>query len=347
MRVAVLGCGTMGWVHARSYAKLKEIQLVGVCDVDKEEADKLAAACGTTAYERFEEMLSEVCPDVVSICLPTPLHCKYTVIAAEAGVHVICEKPVSSTAKEAEIMDVVCRSNQVRLLIAHVGRFFPAYADVAQQVTAGVIGKPGVAHSRRIGPHPGLLKNWYNDERESGGVIMDLMIHDIDYMRSVLGEVLTVYAQRRTFTHLDYAWVTLKFDQGAIANLEGMWGYPGPFQTAMEFAGDQGVIRANSDETNSVIIRQSGLSTDCNLLDILDVTRKHEPLHLRKSPELQSAYVRELSHFIECIQSGSQPDVTFHDACMAFKIAQAAIESAHTGIPVNVKEYEKKGGFPV
>ncbi|MFS0872970.1 Gfo/Idh/MocA family protein [Paenibacillus xylanilyticus] len=343
MRAAVLGCGTMGAVHAKSYAKLKEIELVGVCDVEKDEADRLAAVCGTKAYSRFEDLLSGGRPDVVSICLPTSLHCTYTVMAAEAGVHVICEKPVSATSKEAEMMDVVCRSNKVHLFIAHVGRFFPAYADVARQIAAGVIGKPGVAHARRIGPHPGLMKNWYNDDKRSGGVIMDLMIHDIDYMRSVLGEVQSVYAQRRTLAHLDYAWVTLRFEQGAIANLEGMWGYPGPFQTAMEFAGDQGILHANSEEAKSVVIRQNGAAGGMSATGS-DDSGTHTPIVVRKSPEFETAYDRELSHFIQCIQFGSQPQVTVQDACIASKIARAALHSAYSGDPVNMKSFEKKGG---
>lgn len=345
MRVAVLGCGTMGGVHARSYAKLKDVELVGVCDVEEDEAVRLANACGTTAYSRFEDMLDEGRPDVVSICLPTSLHCMYTVMAAEAGVHVICEKPVSSTAKEAEMMDVICRANQVQLLIAHVGRFFPAYTDVARQIKAGVIGKPGVVHARRIGPHPGLMKNWYNKEWDSGGVIMDLMIHDIDYMRSLLGEVRSVYAQRRTFPHLDYAWVTLRFEQGAIANLEGMWGYPGPFQTSMEFAGDRGVIHANSEVAKSVMIHRAVGSAERISTTGADPSREHTPIVLRKSPEFETAYDCELSHFIQCIQSGSQPEVTFQDACMASRVVRAALESAHSGLPVNMLGFEEKGGL--
>lgn len=343
MRVAVLGCGTMGTVHAKSYAKLKEVELVGVCDVEKDDADRLAAACGTRAYNRFEDLLNEGRPDVVSICLPTPLHFTYTVMAAEAGVHVICEKPVSSTAEEAEMMDVICRSNKVQLLVAHVGRFFPAYADAARQIVAGVIGKPGAAHARRIGPHPELIKNWYNNERDSGGVIMDLVIHDIDYLRSVLGEVRSVYAQRRTLPHLDYAWVTLRFEQGAIANLEGMWGYPGPFQTAIEFAGDQGIVHINSEESKSVMIRQVGAATEPILTTGKDERGTRSSIVSRKSPEFETAYDRELSHFIQSIQSGSQPEVTFQDACIASKIARAALESAHSGQPVNMLGFEVKG----
>ncbi|WP_145325094.1 Gfo/Idh/MocA family protein [Paenibacillus xylanexedens] len=342
MRAAVLGCGTMGAVHAKSYAKLKNVELVGVCDVEKDEADRLADGYGTTAYSRFEDLLSGERPDVVSICLPTSLHCTYTVMAAEAGVHVICEKPVSSTAKEAEMMDVVCRSNKVHLFIAHVGRFFPAYIDVARQIAAGVIGKPGVAHASRIGPHPGLMKNWYNDERHSGGVIMDLMIHDIDYMRSVLGEVRSVYAQRRTLPHLDYAWVTLRFEQGTIANLEGMWGYPGPFQTAMEFAGDRGILHANSEKAKSVVIRQDGGVGRMSTTGTDD--RTHTPIVLRKSPEFETAYERELSHFIQCIQFGDQPKITFQDACNASRIARAALHSAYSGDSVNMKGFEEKEG---
>src|SRR5690606_31749964 len=121
---------------------------------------------------------------------------------------------------------------------------------------AEAIGRVGVAHAKRAGGHPGKAKSWYKDAALSGGVILDLMIHDIDFMRGVLGEVDTVYAMNRTTDEIDYALVTLRFRSGAIANLEGHWGYPGPFTTAAEFAGTKGIIRFDSRDAVSVRVRK-------------------------------------------------------------------------------------------
>lgn len=331
MKVAVIGCGSMGSVHANSYAKMAQVELVGVCDINEQAAQKLADRTGSKPYYSFEALIAEANPDVISICLPTPMHKEYVLKTAEAGKHVICEKPLAPSLEDAREMIDACEQKGVRLFVGHVVRFFPDFKDLSNKIAANVIGKVGVAHTKRSGSHPGLARDWY--KHSAGGVILDLMIHDIDFVRGVLGEVKSVFGMNRVTEEMDYALVTLRFESGAIANLEGFWGYPGPFHTAVEFAGDKGILRADSRKTASMNIQKSNTANSGPAV-----------VAIPQSPAMNDPYYYELSHFIDCIQSGEQAIVTAQDAYRAVEIGLAAAESIRTGVPVVLEPFAAKQG---
>ncbi|MBO7742994.1 Gfo/Idh/MocA family oxidoreductase [Paenibacillus sp. MWE-103] len=317
MKVGVVGCGGMGHVHARSYANMKEAELVGVCDLDAELAEELARETGTRAFASFEAMLEAADPEAVSIALPSYLHKEAVLKAAAAGKHVICEKPVALTLEETDEMIAACEAQGVRLFIGHVVRFFPEYEQLKRDVDAGRIGEPGVAHAKRAGSHPG---RWFKDEALSGGVIVDMMIHDIDFMRWAFGEVKSVFAMNKANAEMDYALVTLQFRSGAAANLEAFWGDPGSFRYSAELAGSKGLIRLDSAASASLHVRASA------------ARRQDSPFaEIPKSPGAQSPFERELAHFLACIRDGAEPRVTARDAREALRIALAALASVRTG----------------
>lgn len=327
MKLAVAGCGGMGRVHAAAYSAMPGVRLAGVCDSDVRLAEELAGATGAEAFESFEAMLDAVRPEVVSIALPSHLHKTYALKAAERGIHIICEKPIALSLDDArEIIDS-CERHGVRLMIGHVVRFFPEYVQMKRTVEAGKLGRIGVAHFKRVGAHPGAVRPWFRDETKSGGVIADLMVHDIDFARWAFGEVRSVYCQRRTEELVDYALATLIFENGAVANLEAYWGYPGPFRTAAEIAGSAGVIRSDSAAAQSLQIRKSAAAEQGARF-----------VELPQSPSRESPYSVELEHFIDCIRNGREPIVTAQDALRALEIAHAAGESARTGAAVRLRE---------
>lgn len=332
VRVAVVGCGSMGRVHASKYANMPQVELVGVLDQNRESAEALAKSCNTESFASWEALLSEANPEAVSICLPTPLHKPYVLKAAEAGVHAICEKPLAATLEDCREMIDICQQNGVRLFVGHVIRFFPSYIDLKNKVKAGVIGRVGVAHARRAGSHPGRRGTWYSDDSATGGVIMDLLVHDIDFMRSILGEVNTVYAMNRRTDQIDYALVTLHFAGGAIANLEGFWGYPGEFHSNVELSGNKGILRYNSANTSSLrIVKGSADSGQAGM-------------QKKRSPAVYDPNYAELEHFIECIKHHKEPIITAFDGYKAVEIVLAAAESIRTGLPVQLNQLETQGG---
>ncbi|SDC66316.1 Predicted dehydrogenase [Paenibacillus sp. UNCCL117] len=327
MKAAVVGCGGMGRVHALAYAGMPDVQLTGVCDVNAGLARQLGELAGVPSFDSFDLLLAEAEFDVVSLTLPSHLHREYTIKAADAGKHIICEKPIALSSEDAKAMIDYCAERGVRLLIGHVVRFFPDYRHMHSVVTAGKLGRIGTLHAKRMGGHPGEAKPWFKDMSLSGGVIADLMIHDIDFVRWTLGDIKSVYALGRTSELFDYASVTLVAESGAVANLEACWGYPAPFFTAMEIAGSEGVVRADSRKTSSLHIRQTA-----------DPATGRSYVEKTDSPLYEGVYERELNHFISCLRTGAEADVTADDALKAVEIVEAALKSLSTGQAVYMQQ---------
>lgn len=158
---------------------------------------------------------------------------------------------------------------------------------------------------------------------------MDLMIHDIDFVRSVNGEVKSVYAMHKSTPGIEYALITLKFENGIIANLEGLWGHTKSLETACEFAGKQGMIRTNSEQTSSVRLKVLSTADDSAVTTIPLSPLNHDPYRI------------QLEHFINCIRDGTDPIVTTQDAYKAIELSLAAIESARIGKPIDLNKFHR------
>lgn len=320
MKVAIVGCGGLGNVHASCYAKIPGVTVVGVCDAVPELVQKMAERTGAKAYASFDEMLEQSGCEAVSVTLPSHLHKPFSIKAAQAGKHVICEKPIALNLQDAAEMIRVCEENGVRLFVGHVVRFFPEYAQMKAKVAQGAIGRVGVVHAKRIGGHPGARRVWFKDDDKSGGVVLDLMVHDIDFLRWSLGEVRSVYGLRKVEGYVDYASATLIFESGAVANVEAYWGYNGPFTTAVEIAGSGGLLRSDSSKSISLHVRKAARDEKAGPF-----------VEVPQSPGYQSPFEREIAHFVECIRDNKPSIVTAQDAYKALEIGLAIGESASTG----------------
>ncbi|MDB4894779.1 MAG: gfo/Idh/MocA family oxidoreductase [Firmicutes bacterium] len=331
MKVAVIGAGTMGTVHSEAYADMPGTQIAGIVDIRLAAAQSLAARTQTNAYDSFDALLAHEQPDVIDICVPTYRHRAYTEQAAHAGKHVICEKPMARTLADARAMLNVCESADVRLFLAHVVRFFPEYSRATRSVQKGAVGKPGVIRTTRAGGHPTAWEDWYASYARSGGVIMDLLIHDFDWLRATFGEVERIFARSlrgRDTQRLDYALVTLRFATGAIAHVEGSWAHRGGFHTSIEIAGTVGMIEHDSRQSAPIRVHTESRE------------QGQAGVAVPESPLAQSPYYLELENFMNCIRTNTQPIVTAEDGYKALEIAAAANLSAATGRPATPGEEE-------
>lgn len=329
MKIGIVGVGFMGKTHASGWTQTPA-EIVGFIAETQHEAGTISRQYNTKVYPSLEEMLPEV--DVLDICSPTHLHHEMALKAAAAGKHIICEKPLARTTRQAREIVMACQKAGVQLLVGHVVRFFPEYALAHSAVAEGQIGKLGVIRLHRGSYRPKKPSgNWFLDEVKSGGILMDLMIHDYDYARWVAGEVETVSARRVTERHLDapvdYGLVILSHRSGALSHIAGAWAYPPPtFRTHLEIAGDRGLIEFDSDNSSPVqnlILKTGGV-------DSPDVA-------LPSSPVSESPYTTQIKEFYSALADGVPARVSASDGVAAVQIAEAAIQSAHSGLPVKLQ----------
>ena len=327
MRVGIVGTGSMGHTHAKAWLEAG-CEVAGVISGHLERAEQFALQHQTKAFSSLEALLEEV--DVLDICAPTHLHRSMTQAAAFAGKHVICEKPIALTLEDASAMIEVCSSHNVRLFIAQVVRFFPQYRAAQEILNSRQLGNLGVLRLKRMGYQPkSIAENWFLDETKSGGMVMDLMVHDFDYARWLGGEVTRVYARSARATSpksiSDYALVTLGFASGAIAQIEGGWAYPkGTFRTSIDIAGSEGLIEWHSDSSSTI---KSFLKVGDAEVDAVGIP---------SSVLSEDPYTTQIKHFQHAITTNTPFDVSPEDALAALEIALAARESLATGRAVHL-----------
>ncbi|MEH7236012.1 Gfo/Idh/MocA family protein [Bacillus sp. JJ1562] len=321
--ILLIGAGTMGNEHARSYYAMEDVHVVGIVDKRKEKAREIIGEHDTQIFQTLEEAVNNLEQiDVIDVCVPTFLHKEYVRKAADYGIDVICEKPLAYTLEDAREMINYCNKKNVKLFVGHVVRFFPQYAKAKELVTNSSIGEIGVVRTRRGGNFPPGWSDWYSDQSKSGGVILDLIIHDFDFLRWNFGEVERVFA--KGLADLDYAIVTLAFESGVIAHVEGSWVHQA-FSTQFELAGKSGIIEYDSSKEEPVFLSMKQSNGDKNGVQV------------PQSPLKKSPYFIELQHFLKCLKTNETPIVTAEDAYKAMEISVAALQSIKTGLPVTLK----------
>jgi predicted dehydrogenase len=322
MKIGLIGTGLMGSMHAAAWVAVGAT-LAGCAAETEAEARPLADQFGARVYPDYGALLRAV--DVVDICTPTHLHAEMIQAAAAAGRHVVCEKPLARTVEQARAAVEACRRAGVQLLVAQVVRYFPEYALAQAQVAAGHIGRPAVLRLARCGFRPRRpTANWFVDEAKSGGLILDLMIHDFDYARWIAGEVASVFCKLTAAG--DYALALLKHRGGALTHVAGAWAYPPPhFRTRLEIAGDAGLIEFDSHAAAPIE-------------SLLAEPPPGAPptVGVPASPLRENPYALEIKDFYQALTQGTRARVSAEDGLRAVVLAHAAIESARTGRAVEV-----------
>jgi len=335
MRVAIVGAGSLGSVHARAAASLPGVRVSWVADIDQERAADLAGQVGASASADVGGVLGRDDVDAVVVAVPTDRHREVVELAAESGKHVFCEKPLALTLPGARAMIAACDRAGVRLMAGQVVRFFPEYARIGTLLREGAVGRVATVRARRLNVHPGSHRSWYADPARSGGLIMDLMIHDLDTLRWYFGEAERVMAHdlstRPSAGTLDYAVATIRFRGGEVGHVEASWAHQG-FRTSIEVAGDAGLLRHDSQEGISLRTERPGSLGG----DYLVPT----------GPAGESPYRAELRHFFDRLADGEPFLTPGEDAAASLALALAVRDSARTGQPV-VPESIVLGDGPV
>lgn len=314
----------MGARHAACLRASPQATLAGVWSRTSEHATLLAADHQARIYPTLQEMVCDPDLDAVIVATPTRHHAEAALAAIRAGKHAIVEKPLAHSTADADMLLREAERAGVLLLTGHVVRFFPAFRTLHDQVVSGTIGQPAVIHMSRETATP--LTGWRADLAEGGGVILDLGIHEFDWLLWTLGPVSRVYCRavsRSGRSAEDYALTTLRFQSGAIAEVESSALRASGFRTYGEIAGDQGLLSYDSE-------RDQALCVDT------DAPGRAVWQGLPTSYAGRSAYVEQLDHWVRCIRGQEEPEVGPEQACAALRVALAALDSAESGKAVTL-----------
>lgn len=320
LSIGLIGAGGITHTHLPAWLELG----ASVTVFSQDGAAELAAKYGVSWVESLAELLANC--DIVDVCTPTPTHRGYAEAALLAGKHVVCEKPIALTRADADAVAALAAEVGRQAFPAHVVRFFPEYARAKSAVEEGKIGSPAISRFSRIGEYP-TWSAWFGDDHQSGGIVMDQMIHDLDIARWISGEVTDVYAVKSVSVSAAEpcvtAQVTLTHEGGALSYVSGVWGAPGTtFATSFSIAGSQGVLRHDS-------------RTDASLR--LDSGPREKGGGMRPDTSLgESPYLTQLREFANAFAGGEPPRVSLEDGARAVELAVAANESIATGASVSV-----------
>ena len=234
--IGLIGCGGIAGTWIKAVDSLEQCRIEMVTDLDREAASSRAAECDAAIAADASELLGSADVDVVIICTPTPSHPELTIAAAQAGVHVLCEKPMALDVRACRRMIESCEEHGVKLAIGHTLRFYPAFIVCRRLVAEGAIGTPVSGGIDRLGATPlipGAREDgdaaeettWRSDPALFGGHVIEGFIHEIDFTRSVFGEVSTVMCELAGNTvhdglmSPDLAEALVRFESGALVTM--------------------------------------------------------------------------------------------------------------------------------
>jgi myo-inositol 2-dehydrogenase / D-chiro-inositol 1-dehydrogenase len=321
------GAGRIGAMHAANIAAHPAARLHTILDTDRQAAERLAGRYGALVGNQAEA-LADAAIDAVAIASSTDTHADLVEAAARAGKAIFCEKPLDLDRSRAEACLAVAEECGVPLMVGFNRRFDPNFARLQQEIRAGRIGRPEILHITSYDPALPPL----DFVRRSGGMFRDMMIHDLDMACWLLGEEpVEVFAMASVLVDpamgeagdVDTAVVSLRMKSGALCHIansrRAVYGY----DQRIEVLGSDGGLQAgNVAESTIVFSGGDGVVSD-----------KPLPFFLQRYAE---AYRRELDHFITAIAAGTSPLVGGKDGIRALALADAALESHRTGLPVKL-----------
>ncbi len=340
IKVGLVGYGFMGHMHSQCHAAAGESKIVAVADVDPAKRDEAKEKYNCEVYASVEEMLKSADIDMVDICTPTYLHAEHVVAAANAGKHILCEKPMAMSVEECDKMIDAVNKNGVTMMVAQVIRFWPEYQVVKELIDSGKLGKVQWLSARRLSPPANWAwEKWLWDPKRSGGGVMDLHVHDQDYIAYLLGAPKKVQAQgtKGPGGGLDavqaLGW---GHSSGANSYAEGslIMSETYPFNMSMVIACEKASIKLDSGADPSLMVYPNEGEPYAPELPSPEIGESTET-----SGNLSSlgGYYNEIKYFVGCLKEGKKPTVvTPEDGREAVKICLAITKSAETGQTVEL-----------
>jgi predicted dehydrogenase len=335
VKVGLLGSGFVADLHAAAFQMVPDAEVIAVASPSPGKANRFAKERGIPhAFTDYRELLALKDINLVTLGIPNHLHARATLDAAQAGKHVVCEKPLCRTLEEADQMIDACRKAGVLLLYAEELCFAPKYVRAKKLVDEGGLGKVFLVKQseEHFGPH----MPWFWDVNLSGGgVLLDMGCHSIEYARWVFGKpkVKSVYATMGVHVHADktrgedHSICIVEYEGGQVGLAENSWAKQGGVDDRCEIYGSAGFTRADLLRGSSLLTYSEGGYGYA--VEKAATTRGYTFTMFEEA--WNYGFPQEMAHFVRCVQGKDTPVETGEDGREVLKIIYAAYESAGTG----------------
>jgi predicted dehydrogenase len=334
LSVCIVGCGFMGQTHARGWQAVPEARVTVVVDLEPDRAQTLARQLACDYTTNFEEALVRSDVDVVSVCIPTYLHAEVSIAAAKSGKHVLCEKPITLTLKDADDMIMAARENQVKLGLGFMRRHSAILADLKETLASGDLGRPVLYHAsdvRELRP-----KREMHDAHANGGPVIDMAVHLIDIWNtifdskpiSVAAHGLKIGQDRPEIDHItdkaiDTATILVKYASGDVGTFVVSWGLP---------------LKVNPEQHRDQIFAPNGLAElyfHGNQQEIR--VMQENGIWQTTSISHQDMYSNQTQAFADWVLKDIPFPAQGDDGKLALQVALAALESIRTGETIHLR----------
>jgi len=331
IKVAVFGCGAIAERrHIPEYAANENVELVAFADPIVERAEKMAETYGGKAYTSYEELLANEEVDAVSVCTPNYLHASMAIAAANAGKHVLVEKPMAVTTEEGEQMIEAAKKNGVYLMVGHNQRLMPPHVKAKEILDSGKLGK--VLNFRTSFGHPGP-EGWSVDGAESWffrkeeaimGAMGDLGVHKSDFIRYLLNDEVSEVAGFISTLHKentkvdDNATCLLRMKSGAIGTLVASWTQYRAGDNSTVLWCENGVMKIGTVEGDEVIVELTNGTVETYKVGAMATNEKQVPSGV-------------IDAFVESIVTQTPPSISGEEGLRSLQVILAAFESEKTG----------------
>jgi len=336
MRIGIIGFGFMGRMHFGCWSQVPTVEVVAICDANPDIAQSLSQSIGNIPgissaidisgirfYTNVEQMLNEQNLDAVSITLPTHLHPELSCLALKAGVHVLCEKPMALDTPQCRQMAAVAEQTGKKLMIAHCIRFWPEYAHTRDLIQSGRYGKVFVARFQRFTSRPSWSSgNWLMDSQKSGGMPLDLHIHDADYVQALFGMPRAVSSRAlSTKDGLDHVETHYLYGSDSLVSAEASWLASSSFSFRMsyELLTERATIVYDSSKTPAYQIYPNDGQV------------------FSPSVSNKDGYFHEIDYFSRWVQGTVKEEcITLRQAMDSVRLIEAENQSCRSGKPVEL-----------
>lgn len=315
LKAVLVGIGGMGSVHFEAYKNIKDATLVAVCDIREDILHEKLSGTDIKPYTNFLQMLKEQQPDIVDICTPTYMHKQMSIAAMQSGANVLCEKPMALRDEDCAEIAATAKKTRKLFMAAHVVRFMNAYIYLKNIIESKKYGRLLRLDMKRASGVPRWSwENWMLDREKSGHVVVDMMIHDIDFVQNIFGlpkDIKGVYYDMKDMTN--YASFDYIYDGFTVSAETGWYNPDVPFAAGYFALFENGFVELKDalydcgERVDFDNVKTTG-ETGINISDV-------------------DGYDAEIAYFADCVKNAKAPDmVTPESSATSVRLALETIE---------------------